>query len=129
MKICVVGAGYVGLVSATVFADWGHDVSCVDHDLQKVERIRSGDLPVYEPGLPEMVERNRQAGRLRFSTDLAKAIQDRDLVMIAVGTPAGDDGHPNLTALWNVVKSLKKHAKTDLTVAVKSTVPVGMEGQ
>lgn len=125
MKICVVGAGYVGLVSAAIFADWGHDVVCVDNDRAKVERIQTGDLPVYELGLPEMVVRNKQADRLRFTSDLANGIADRDLVMIAVGTPAGDDGHPNLTALWNVVKSLKEHARKDLTVAVKSTVPVG----
>lgn len=125
MKICVVGAGYVGLVSATIFADWGHDVICVDNDLQKVDQIQAGNLPVYEPGLPERVDRNTQANRLRFSTDLANSIADRELVMIAVGTPAGDDGHPNLTALWNVVKSLKGFARKDLAVAVKSTVPVG----
>ncbi|WP_018132154.1 UDP-glucose dehydrogenase family protein [Effusibacillus pohliae] len=125
MKIGIVGAGYVGLVSAAVFADWGHDVVCVDHDAEKIGRIRAGDLPVYEPGLADMVERNRQAGRLRFTTDLSRTAGELDLLIIAVGTPAADDGHPDLTALWNVVHSLKQCVKGDLTVAIKSTVPIG----
>ncbi|GAX88869.1 UDP-glucose dehydrogenase family protein [Effusibacillus lacus] len=125
MRICVVGAGYVGLVSAAVFADWGHDVVCLDNDPLKIGRIRAGNLPVYEPGLPEMVSRNMEKKSLRFTTDWEVAVKDRELVMVAVGTPPGEDGHPNLTALWNVVKSLKASIRDHVLVAIKSTVPVG----
>jgi UDPglucose 6-dehydrogenase len=100
-------------------------VVCVDNDLQKVGRLQMGDLPVYEPGLQEIVEKNMQAGRLRFSSELEASVNGKDLVMIAVGTPPGEEGHLNLTALWNVIKSVKKCARGDMTIALKSTVPVG----
>ncbi|MFC4768287.1 UDP-glucose dehydrogenase family protein [Effusibacillus consociatus] len=125
MRICIVGAGYVGLVSAAVFADWGHHVVCIENDLQKVTRIQEGDLPVFEPGLPNLVKRNVQEGRLLFTADFTHGIQEQDLIMIAVGTPPGDNGHPNLTALWNVVKALKEYARSSMMVAIKSTVPIG----
>lgn len=125
MKISVIGAGYVGLVSSAIFADWGHDVICLDNDTRKIARILAGDLPVYEPGLPEMVERNRLEERLCFTADLQKAVTGRDLLLIAVGTPQGQNGQPNLSALWNVVTSLKRHVDAPVTLVIKSTVPVG----
>lgn len=125
MRICIVGAGYVGLVSAAVFAEWGHDVVCMDNDGHKVAQLAAGKLPVYEPGLPEMVERNAQAGRLRFTADFSRAVADREIVMIAVGTPSAESGRPDLTALWDVVRQLKRHAAGSVTVVLKSTVPIG----
>ncbi len=125
MRICVVGAGYVGLVSAAVLAEWGHDVTCVDNDEEKIAQLQSGVLPVYEDGLLEMAARNRSEGRLHFRVDLAQALTQRELVMIAVGTPAGKNGNPDLSAVWNVVKSLKECSTGQITLVIKSTVPVG----
>ncbi|MHB1653350.1 MAG: UDP-glucose dehydrogenase family protein [Desulfitobacteriaceae bacterium] len=125
MRICVVGAGYVGLVSAAVFADWGHDVVCVDIDREKVERLQEGDLPIHENGLAELVDRNVWDGRLCFTSEFFLGLFNLELVVIAVGTPLGPDKYPDLNALWNVVNLLKQYTRGRLTVVVKSTVPPG----
>ncbi len=125
MKIAVVGTGYVGLVTGTCLADSGNDVTCIDIDAGKIERLAQGKVPIYEPGLTEMVVRNAASGRLHFTTDLAAAARDAKLFFIAVGTPSADDGAADLTALWKVVETLAPNLPSDAIVIVKSTVPVG----
>lgn len=132
MKIAVVGTGYVGLVTGTCLAESGNDVVCVDNNPAKVDTLNSGKLPIYEPGLLELVQRNTKEGRLAFTTDLAAAVRPARLVFIAVGTPQSDAGDADLGAVWAVTKSIA-HALKDLppggpgsrVVVVKSTVPVG----
>ncbi|RIK83546.1 MAG: UDP-glucose 6-dehydrogenase [Planctomycetota bacterium] len=125
MKIAVVGTGYVGLVTGTCFADSGNEVTCVDIDKRKIDALNRGEIPIYEPGLAELVEHNVQAQRLRFTTDLAAAVKPADIVYLAVGTPQGDDGAANLSALWSVVENIAPHLRSDAIVVTKSTVPVG----
>ncbi len=125
MKIAVVGAGYVGLVTGTCFSESGNEVRCIDIDEAKIERLNRGDMPIYEPGLEEIVERNIEAGRLSFTTDVASAVADAKLVFLAVGTPPADDGSADLTALWAVVRSVAPHLNEQAVVVIKSTVPVG----
>ena len=121
----MIGTGYVGLVTGTCFAESGNDVTCVDVDEAKVEQLRSGQVPIYEPGLSELVHRNVQARRLRFTTDYAEAVPDARCVFIAVGTPQDDDGSADLNVLWKVVETLAPHLSEEVTVVTKSTVPVG----
>jgi UDPglucose 6-dehydrogenase len=125
MRIAVVGTGYVGLVTGTCFADSGNTVTCLDIDAGKVARLRAGEVPIYEPGLEELVERNAKAGRLRFTTATAEAIRDAEVVFLAVGTPPAADGSADLSALWNVVDSIAEHLQPEAVVVTKSTVPVG----
>ncbi len=125
MKIAVVGTGYVGLVTGTCFADSGNDVTCIDIDQTKIEALNRGEIPIYEPGLAEMVEHNASAQRLTFTTDLAAAVKQAEIVYLAVGTPQGADGAANLSALWSVVESIAPHLRADAVVVTKSTVPVG----
>ena len=125
MKITVVGTGYVGLVTGTCFAETGNDVMCVDCDQSKIDMLRRGEIPIYEPGLAELVERNATAGRLLFHTDLAAAMADAKLVFLGVGTPSAEDGSVDLSALWAVVEQLAPHLGEDCIVVLKSTVPVG----
>ncbi len=125
MRIAVIGTGYVGLVTGTCFADSGNDVTCVDIDQAKIERLRAGEIPIYEPGLEEMVRDNQAAERLAFTTDLAGAVANAEVVYLAVGTPQGDDGSADMTALWSVVDGMAAHLRTDAIVVTKSTVPVG----
>lgn len=125
MQIAIVGTGYVGLVTGTCFADSGNDVTCVDNNAAKVEALRRGEIPIYEPGLAEMVEHNVEAGRLHFTTDLAAAIKGARLVFLAVGTPSGDDGAADLSNLWAVVKAMAPTLEPTTIVVTKSTVPVG----
>jgi len=125
MKVAVIGTGYVGLVSGTCFADSGADVTCIDIDEAKIEQLNQGKIPIYEPGLSELVLRNAAAGRLHFTTDLPSAVKTAKLVYLAVGTPQGDDGAANLSALWAVVSSIAPHLLEDAIVVTKSTVPVG----
>src|SRR5436189_4175343 len=106
MKIAVIGSGYVGLVTGTCFADSGNDVTCIDIDRSKIDRLNRGEIPIYEPGLEEMVRHNQLAERLRFTTDLTGAVADAEIVYLAVGTPQGDDGSADMTALWSVVDSI-----------------------
>ena len=125
MKIAVVGTGYVGLVSGTCFADSGNTVTCLDIDAAKIARLERGDVPIYEPGLDELVARNHRAGRLRFTTDTAAAIVPAEIVFLAVGTPPAPDGSADLSALWKVVAAIAPHLRADAIVVTKSTVPVG----
>ncbi len=125
MKIAVVGTGYVGLVTGTCLAETGNDVTCVDCDRTKVDQLNDGKVPIYEPGLAELVERNAAAGRLHFTTDLADAAADARLIFLAVGTPPADDGSVDLSALWAVVEQIAPHLGSQTVVVLKSTVPVG----
>ena len=125
MKIAVVGAGYVGLVSATCFAESGNEVMGMDADARKIAVLESGRLPIYEPGLQELVERNRRDERLRFTTDLARAVQHAELIFVAVGTPQAADGSADLTSLWTMADSLGPLLTGGQVVVIKSTVPVG----
>ena len=109
MKIAVVGTGYVGLVTGTCLADSGSDVTCLDIDKEKVDSLKKGKIPIYEPGLEELVERNARVGRLRFTTDTTEAIAAAEIVFLAVGTPPTASGSADLTALWNVVASIAPH--------------------
>jgi UDPglucose 6-dehydrogenase len=126
MKIVVVGSGYVGLVSGACFADFGHDVVCVDKDLEKVARLEAGEMPIYEPGLEALVQDNREAGRLFFATDLEAAVRNADVVFLAVGTPSRrGDGHADLSFVYQAAREVADAAVRPLVVATKSTVPVG----
>ncbi|MFM8704395.1 MAG: 3-hydroxyacyl-CoA dehydrogenase NAD-binding domain-containing protein, partial [Planctomycetia bacterium] len=125
MRIAVVGTGYVGLVTGTCFADSGNTVTCLDINADKIARLNRGEIPIYEPGLEEMVERNTAAGRLRFTTDAPAAIRDAEVVFLAVGTPPAADGSADLSALWKVVDSIAPHLHPQAVVVTKSTVPVG----
>lgn len=125
MKIAMIGTGYVGLVTGTCFSDSGNDVTCVDIDTAKIEKLKQGEIPIYEPGLSEMVLRNVAAGRLQFTTNLAGAVEGARCVFVAVGTPQGDDGSADLSGLWKVIDSLAACLKPGTVVVIKSTVPVG----
>ncbi len=124
MKIVVVGTGYVGLVTGTCFAEVGIDVTCVDIDVNKIENLKKGILPIYEPGLEEMVERNVAKGRLHFSTNLAESIPGAECAFIAVGTPPGEDGSADLKYVLGVASDIGRHMADYLVVVTKSTVPV-----
>ena len=106
MKIAVIGTGYVGLVTGTCFAESGNDVTCVDNDQAKIDRLKRGEIPIYEPGLAELVSENQAAERLHFTTDLPAAVSAAEIVYLAVGTPQSDDGAADLSALWKVVDGI-----------------------
>src|SRR6187431_2905097 len=125
MKIVIVGTGYVGLVTGTCFAEVGIDVVCVDIDKTKIENLNKGILPIYEPGLEEMVERNSKKGRLKFSTNLAESIIGAEVAFIAVGTPPGEDGSADLKYVLAVASDIGKSMQQATVVVTKSTVPVG----
>lgn len=125
MKIAIVGTGYVGLVSGTCFAEMGTEVYCVDVDAQKIANLNQGVLPIYEPGLEEMVQRNRKAGRLHFLTDLAACLNKVEVVFSAVGTPPDEDGSADLKYVLEVAHTVGKYMEKYLTIVTKSTVPVG----
>jgi UDPglucose 6-dehydrogenase len=125
MKIAIIGTGYVGLVTGTCLAESGNDVTCIDIDERKVLRLRNGEIPIFEPGLAELVERNVAAGRLHFTTDYAQGVGSAALVFLAVGTPSRADGSANLDYLFDAVRQLAPHLRADAAVVVKSTVPVG----
>ena len=125
MNIAIVGTGYVGLVSGTCFADTGVNVTCVDVDEQKIQRLQQGEIPIYEPGLDELVKKNVAAGRLRFSTDLASVLDDVEIVFSAVGTPPDEDGSADLKYVLQVARTIGQHMKKYVVVVTKSTVPVG----
>jgi UDPglucose 6-dehydrogenase len=125
MKIAVIGTGYVGLVTGTCFADFGNEVVCIDKDEAKVALLQKGGIPIYEPGLEEMVERNNAAGRLSFTTDLAKGIKPAQLIFIAVGTPQADTGAADLSTVFAVADTLAEKINGPKIVVIKSTVPVG----
>lgn len=121
----MIGTGYVGLVTGTCFADSGNDVVCVDIDQKKVERLKKGDIPIYEPGLSEMVTRNVAHGRLKFTTDVSECVPGANCVFLAVGTPQGEDGSADLKYLFAAADSIAPHLSTHTVVVIKSTVPVG----
>jgi UDPglucose 6-dehydrogenase len=126
MKIAMVGSGYVGLVSGACFADFGHDVVCIDKDQGKIDRLHAGIMPIYEPGLDDLVETNVKAGRLGFTTDLGEGISGADAIFIAVGTPSRrGDGHADLTFVYEVAREVGEKLSGDAVVVTKSTVPVG----
>ncbi|MCA8987397.1 MAG: UDP-glucose/GDP-mannose dehydrogenase family protein [Planctomycetaceae bacterium] len=125
MKITVIGTGYVGLVTGTCFAESGNDVTCVDINQKKIERLNAGEIPIYEPGLTELVKRNAAAGRLKFTTDVATCVPSSRCVFLAVGTPMGDDGSADLSGIWGATDSIAPHLADDAIVICKSTVPVG----
>lgn len=125
MDIAMIGTGYVGLVSGTCFAESGNNVTCVDIDQGKIDRLNQGTIPIYEPGLTELVQRNHKASRLKFTTDTAMAVRNAKVVYLAVGTPQGPDGSANLSALWSVVDGIAPHINPDTIIVTKSTVPVG----
>ena len=126
MKIAMVGSGYVGLVSGACFADFGHEVVCIDKDQGKIDRLKDGVMPIYEPGLDSLVANNAAAGRLSFTTDLAEGIKGADAIFIAVGTPSRrGDGHADLTFVHEVAREVGENLSGDAVVVTKSTVPVG----
>ncbi len=130
MNVVMIGTGYVGLVSGACFADFGADVVCVDIDPGKIERLRRGEIPIYEPGLDELVARNAGAGRLSFTTDLASAVREADLVFIAVGTPSRHgDGHADLSYVYAAARQVAEHLTGYTVIVDKSTVPVGTARQ
>ena len=125
MKITVIGSGYVGLVTAACFSETGLDVWCMDTDEAKVVRLNAGECPIYEPSLPELLQRNAAAGRLHFTSDLSLSLDGADVAFIAVGTPEGEDGSADVSYVRNVAHSVGRLMQNDLVVVVKSTVPVG----
>ena len=129
MNLAVIGAGYVGLVAGTCFAESGNDVICVDIDQKKIEMLNAGKVPIYEPGLEEMVRRNAEEQRLSFSTDLAAAVKKSAVIFIAVGTPQGPNGHANLDYVRATAKGIAKAMDSFKVIVTKSTVPVGTADQ
>jgi UDPglucose 6-dehydrogenase len=125
MKIAVIGSGYVGLVAGTCFAETGNNVVCVDKDVAKIDALKAGKIPIYEPGLEELVKRNVAEERLTFTTDLAAAVKSSLVLFIAVGTPPGDDGSSDLTAVLAVAKAIGKSMDGFKVIVDKSTVPCG----
>ena len=126
MKIAMVGSGYVGLVSGACFADFGHEVVCIDKDPAKIARLQAGEMPIYEPGLEELVRRNAASGRLSFSTELARSISGAGAVFIAVGTPSRrGDGHADLSYVMAAAEEIGAHLDHPAVIVTKSTVPVG----
>ncbi len=126
MKIAMIGTGYVGLVSGVCFSDFGHDVVCVDKDPGKIEMLERGEVPIYEPGLDQLMAKNVEAGRLKFSGDLNSAVDGADAVFIAVGTPTRrGDGHADLTYVYAAAEEIAKAATAYTVIVTKSTVPVG----
>ena len=125
MNIAIVGTGYVGLVSGTCFAETGVNVTCVDVDTQKIERLKKGEIPIYEPGLDQLVLKNVKAGRLKFTTDLASILNEQEIIFSAVGTPPDEDGSADLKYVLQVAKTIGENLNHYLVVVTKSTVPVG----
>jgi UDPglucose 6-dehydrogenase len=125
MKTVMIGTGYVGLVTGSCLADSGNDVACVDVDADKIDRLNRGEVPIYEPGLEDVIQRNVAAGRLHFTTDLAGPVRGARLVFIAVGTPQGEDGSADLKYVFAAAESVAPHLQESAIVVIKSTVPVG----
>ncbi|HEX5845170.1 MAG TPA: nucleotide sugar dehydrogenase, partial [Rhodoplanes sp.] len=126
MRVAMIGTGYVGLVSGACFAEFGHYVTCVDKDAEKVDALRRGDIPIYEPGLADLVVSNRDGGRLSFATEVAASVQAADVVMIAVGTPSRrGDGHADLNYVFAAAREIASALSGFTVVVTKSTVPVG----
>lgn len=131
MKVAIIGTGYVGLVTGACFASFGHMVVCVDNDKQKISRLHSGKMPIYEPGLDDLVKAGRESSRLFFTTDLSLAVPEADVVFIAVGTPTSrrGDGYADLSYVYGVARDIARHLEGYTVVVNKSTVPVGTARQ
>ncbi|MCK0207819.1 UDP-glucose/GDP-mannose dehydrogenase family protein [Starkeya koreensis] len=126
MRVAMIGTGYVGLVSGTCFSDFGHEVVCIDKDADKIARLKQGEIPIFEPGLDDLVRRNAAAGRLQFDTDLTQAVREAEVVFIAVGTPSRrGDGHADLSYVHAAAREIARAAQGFTVVVTKSTVPVG----
>src|SRR5947207_15825872 len=125
MHIAVIGTGYVGLVTGACFAEFGVDVTCVDIDSEKINRLTAGEMPIYEPGLEQLVTKNMQSGRLRFTTDLKQAVEQALVVFLAVGTPPKGDGSPDLSFVEAAARSVAEHMNGYKVIVTKSTVPIG----
>ena len=126
VKICMIGAGYVGLVSAACFADFGWNVVCVDKDNDRIEGLKKGRIPIYEPGLDDLLDRNAASGRIHFTTSLESAVSDADVIFLAVGTPMRHgDGYADLSYIFQALQDLAPHVGSEIVVTTKSTVPVG----
>ena len=125
MRIIVVGSGYVGLVTGACFAESGVNVTCVDVDINKIQQLKDGTIPIYEPGLEGMVRSNIEKKRLSFSTDIKEGIDGSEVIFIAVGTPPGEDGSADLKHVLNVAKDIGRVITKHIVVVTKSTVPVG----
>jgi len=125
MKICMIGTGYVGLVSGVCFADLGNDVTCIDKDLKKIDKLKNGKIPIYEPGLQELVVKNHKVGRLKFSTNLKESVRKSDIIFICVGTPTKKNSSAaDLTQVYNVAKEISNSISKFKIIITKSTVPV-----
>ena len=126
MRIAMIGTGYVGLVSGTCLADFGHQVTCVDKDAAKVDGLRAGRMPIWEPGLEALVKSNVERGRLAFTAELGEAVKEAEAVFIAVGTPSRrGDGHADLSYVFAAIEELAGQLEKPVVVVTKSTVPVG----
>lgn len=125
MNICIIGTGYVGLVTGTCFAEMGNKVLCVDIDRSKIEKLNKGIIPIYEPGLQEIIERNSKNGRLKFTTDIKEGMEEALYCFIAVGTPTGEDGSADITNVLRVAKEIGQYINKYMIIINKSTVPVG----
>ncbi|MEM8769130.1 MAG: nucleotide sugar dehydrogenase, partial [Pseudomonadota bacterium] len=125
MKVTMFGSGYVGLVTGTCFAERGNNVLCVDVDSAKVESLKAGDVPIFEPGLEDMVRRNLAAGRLDFTTDAREGVEHGEVIFIAVGTPPDEDGSADLQYVLEVARTVGQHMQVHKVIVDKSTVPVG----
>jgi UDPglucose 6-dehydrogenase len=125
MHIAVIGTGYVGLVTGACFAEFGVDVTCVDIDSEKIARLSSGEMPIYEPGLEQLVTKNMQSGRLQFTTDIKQAVEQALVIFLAVGTPPKSDGSPDLSFVEAAADSVAKHMNGYKVIVTKSTVPIG----
>ncbi|GAG33860.1 unnamed protein product, partial [marine sediment metagenome] len=125
MKICIVGTGYVGLVTGTCLSDFGLEVTCVDKDSEKIKGLNSGKIPIYEPNLESLIKKNVTAGRLSFTTDIEKAIKQSKAIFIAVGTPPNNDGSANLKQIEKVAQQIAASMNEYKVIVNKSTVPVG----
>ena len=125
LRICMIGTGYVGLVSGSCLADFGNTVRCVDVDAERIELLKGGGMPIYEPGLREMVERNAASGRLLFTTDIKEAVEQSEVVFLAVGTPSDAEGATDLSYVFKASESIAQHLNGYKVIVQKSTVPVG----
>ncbi|MEP6742306.1 MAG: UDP-glucose/GDP-mannose dehydrogenase family protein [bacterium] len=125
MHIAVIGTGYVGLVTGACFAEFGVDVTCVDIDAEKIARLSAGEMPIYEPGLEQLVTKNVQSGRLRFTTDIQQAVEQALVIFLAVGTPPNSDGSPDLSFVEAAAASIAQHMNGYKVIVTKSTVPIG----
>ncbi len=124
-KITIIGTGYVGLVSGAGISDFGHSVICVDIIKEKISRLKNGMIPIFEPGLQELVNKNVDAGRLSFTSNIAAAIKEGEVIFIAVGTPEAEDGTADISAVESVAKAIGKNINGYKVICTKSTVPVG----